>query len=196
MVTLSKQLFYQRLSLSANPVVLLLLHVILEQGMAHPILRQQNPSKIAVPFKVNAEEVKDFPLKPIGRLPDIFYRGDVRLFPRKIDLEDDGVALGVRVEMINNLDLVFFRQVDGGQIGENLELHSGLIPEIAPGFDDRLWLNLEIGLKNIALKPAYFLGKTQFGLCEYVLRLHFHAPADSAATLGCFTNQRSRIIFS
>src|SRR5579871_5801569 len=60
------------LSDGGNAVILLRLDEILAQRMTDPVLRHQQAAHVAMTLEVDAEEVVNLALHPVGRLPDIF----------------------------------------------------------------------------------------------------------------------------
>src|SRR5262245_53746317 len=83
---LTEEFFDQWSVLSADAVVLLLLHIVLTQRMPHPILWQHDPSKVTVACEDHPKEIEHLALEPIRHLPYPFESWNFGIVSRHIHL--------------------------------------------------------------------------------------------------------------
>src|SRR5579872_293264 len=77
--------------------------IILAEGIAFPIFREQHAPEIRMAVKVNAEEVKDFAFVPIGGRPNRNHGLDHRILPGQTHPQAEDVAPRERQQMVIEL---------------------------------------------------------------------------------------------
>ena len=114
-------------------MVFLRLDEILAQRMAGPVLGHQDAAKVAMALEVDAHQVENFALHPVGRRPDTLDRRDARLFAGQFYLEHCAMAMAVGKKMIDDLDVILV--VDAGLVGEAIHREFRVFAQVAANFD-------------------------------------------------------------
>ena len=83
--------------------------VVLAERVADPVVRQHDAAKVRVTGEVDAEQVVDLALEPVGGLPHALDARDRRARAVELDLEHDRVTVGVREQVVHHLDHVPLR---------------------------------------------------------------------------------------
>ena len=105
--------------------------VVLAERIALPVLGAEDPREVGCPSKTHPHEVEALALVPVGGRPDVHERGEIRLVPGELDLEDERVIVLDRVEVVDDLDhgRLGRRVVDGGDEREELEPELGVVSQ-------------------------------------------------------------------
>ena len=98
--------------------------------------------------------------------------------------------------MIYDLDLFFFGPVERGQIRKHFKIKSLIVAQKTADLDNRLRIDNQIRLRDIALELTDFVGKLLFKPLINRGGFHSYALTPFSAGRAGLTSQRSRIILS
>src|SRR5208282_6712414 len=118
-----------------DAVVFLRFDEILAQRMTGPVFGHQDAAQIAMALEVDAYQVEDFALHPVRRLPDALDRRYPRLFARKFDLEHRAMAMAVREQMVDDLDMVLV--IDAGLVRQAIHRKLRVLAQVMADFYER-----------------------------------------------------------
>src|SRR5713226_8863880 len=152
---------------------------ILAQRIAGPILGHQDTPHIAMAVEGHAEQVENFALHPVGRLPDLLDGCDRWIVARQLHFEHAAVAMAIRVEMVDDLDAILV--VDAGLVAEAVHCGFRFIAEKTRDFDNRAGLDNRERVGFLIADFENFVWKALLDALVYVKRLHLTLEAPGAA---------------
>src|SRR5262249_55924921 len=109
-----------------DAVVLLGFDEVLAQRVAGPVFRHEDATEVGMVGKHHAQQVEHLALRPVGVAPDARHAGNDWIVPLRPHLEREEVTLAVGVEVVDHLDQAPLGIVDAREIGEAVELETGL----------------------------------------------------------------------
>src|SRR5262245_32425449 len=144
----------QALTRGRDAVVLLRLDEVLAQRMPGPVLRHEQPAKVRMSCEAHAQEIEALALLPVRVRPDGGHGRHDGIVTQRVHLEHDPVAMTVREQVVDHLDVSRLRIVDAREVGEAVESHPRIVAQEERHLGDALGRNFERGVASLPRRRA------------------------------------------
>src|ERR1700730_3558356 len=164
--------------------------------MAYPVLGHQDSAHVTVSFEVDPEQVENFALHPVRRLPDALNRFDTLILARQFHFQHRTVAMLIREQMIDDFDPVLV--IDSALIRKTVHRKLGILVHEASDPDDGAGINHRERIRLLVYCFENAIAEPILDPLEYLERFHAYAgpPVLPLPVLAARESQRSVIIFS